>query len=86
MGTKMARIPIPFLGLLFLAICLWSSMAEAQGYVGQGYKDPRRPVGARVKNLLARMTLEEKIGQMVQIERANATAQVMKDYLIGMRI
>ncbi|KAG6680506.1 hypothetical protein I3842_13G046300 [Carya illinoinensis] len=82
-GTKMARIPIPFLGLLFLAICLWSSMAEAQGYVGQGYKDPRRPVGARVKNLLARMTLEEKIGQMVQIERANATAQVMKDYLIG---
>lgn len=59
-------------------------MEEAQGYVG--YKDPRRPVGARIKNLLARMTLEEKIGQMVQIERANATAQVMKDYLIGMRI
>ncbi|XP_018857833.2 beta-glucosidase BoGH3B-like [Juglans regia] len=77
----MARIPIPFLGFLFLAICFCSSMAEAQGYVG--YKDPRRRVGARIKNLLARMTLEEKIGQMVQIERANATAQVMKDYLIG---
>ncbi|KAF5446373.1 hypothetical protein F2P56_032008 [Juglans regia] len=77
----MARIPIPFLGFLFLAICFCSSMAEAQGYVG--YKDPRRRVGARIKSLLARMTLEEKIGQMVQIERANATAQVMKDYLIG---
>lgn len=77
----MAKIPNNFLGFLFLAICLWSSMAEAQGY-----KDPRRPIGARINNLMARMTLEEKIGQMVQIERANATPQVMKDYLIGMRI
>lgn len=29
------------------------------------------------------MTLEEKIGQMVQIERLNATADVMKNYFIG---
>merc|ERR1712183_102210 len=29
------------------------------------------------------MTVEEKIGQMVQIERANATADIMKNYLIG---
>ncbi|KAL5708960.1 beta-glucosidase [Ranunculus cassubicifolius] len=30
-----------------------------------------------------RMTLEEKIGQMTQIERMNATADVMKNYFIG---
>jgi beta-glucosidase len=30
------------------------------------YKDPKLPVEARVKDLLGRMTLEEKVGQMVQ--------------------
>lgn len=47
------------------------------------YKDPKQPVGARVKDLLARMTLAEKIGQMVQIDRSVASAQVMRDYFIG---
>jgi beta-glucosidase len=32
------------------------------------YTDPARPVGARVADLLARMSLEEKIGQMAQID------------------
>ena len=30
------------------------------------YQDPSQPVEARVKDLLARMTTEEKIGQMIQ--------------------
>ncbi|KAJ4720515.1 Beta-glucosidase [Melia azedarach] len=47
------------------------------------YKDPKQPVAVRVKDLLSRMTLEEKIGQMVQIDRTVATAQTMKDYSIG---
>jgi hypothetical protein len=29
------------------------------------------------------MTVEEKIGQMSQIERVNATARVMQKYFIG---
>ncbi|CAN1245863.1 Beta-glucosidase BoGH3B [Linum grandiflorum] len=32
---------------------------------------------------MRRMTLEEKIGQMVQIERSVASARVVKEYLIG---
>ncbi|KAE8037911.1 hypothetical protein FH972_010463 [Carpinus fangiana] len=56
-------------------------MAEGTGYVK--YKDPKQRLGARMKNLLNQMTLEEKIGQMVQIERLNATADVMKNYFIG---
>jgi hypothetical protein len=28
------------------------------------YKDPNRPINERVEDLLSRMTLEEKIGQM----------------------
>jgi beta-glucosidase len=33
------------------------------------YEDPSQPVAARVADLLSRMTLEEKIGQMTQAER-----------------
>jgi len=84
-GTcMMERISIFFLGILFLALCFRASMAETKGYVK--YKDPKQPLGARMKDLLNKMTLEEKIGQMVQIERLNATADVMKNYLIGIYI
>ena len=47
------------------------------------YKDPTKPLNVRIKDLLGRMTVEEKIGQMVQIERVNASADVMKNYFIG---
>jgi beta-glucosidase len=36
---------------------------------GLPYQDPRRPVDKRVADLLKRMTLPEKIGQMTQAER-----------------
>lgn len=36
---------------------------------GPVYRDPHRPVRARVADLLARMTLPEKVGQMTQTER-----------------
>jgi hypothetical protein len=47
------------------------------------YKDPKQPVSVRVKDLLGRMTLAEKIGQMTQIERENATAEQIAKYFIG---
>jgi beta-glucosidase len=37
---------------------------------GPVYLDPHRPVAARVSDLMSRMTLDEKIGQMTQAERA----------------
>jgi beta-glucosidase len=39
------------------------------------YHDPSQPVATRVADLLARMTLDEKIGQMTQVERSSLTAQ-----------
>ena len=48
------------------------------------YKDPKQPIAVRVKDLLSRMTLAEKIGQMTQIERVNATADALAKYFIGM--
>ncbi|XP_016491165.1 uncharacterized protein LOC107810849 [Nicotiana tabacum] len=47
------------------------------------YKDPKQKLGVRIKDLMKRMTLEEKIGQMTQIERKVASADVMKKYFIG---
>ncbi|KAL8061733.1 hypothetical protein ABFX02_02G104000 [Erythranthe guttata] len=47
------------------------------------YKDPKQPVGVRVKDLIGRMTLQEKIGQMIQIDRIAATPHLMTKYFIG---
>ncbi|OMO90514.1 hypothetical protein COLO4_19105 [Corchorus olitorius] len=49
------------------------------------YKNPNAPIEDRVKDLLSRMTLQEKIGQMTQIERtvATATPSALRDYSIG---
>ncbi|KAL9175267.1 hypothetical protein ABFS82_02G103300 [Erythranthe guttata] len=47
------------------------------------YKDPKQPVGVRVKDLIGRMTLQEKIGQMIQIDRIAATPHLMTKSFIG---
>ncbi|XP_062167590.1 uncharacterized protein LOC133873831 isoform X2 [Alnus glutinosa] len=74
----MARTAISLMGLLLL--CLWAASTEAEHVK---YKDPKQPLNVRIKDLLRRMTLEEKIGQMVQIDRTVASAEVMKNYFIG---
>lgn len=79
--TKMERRSTPVVGFV-LFWCLWAGIV-AEGTEYLKYKDPKLPVGARIKDLMKRMTLEEKIGQMVQIERQYATADVMKNYFIG---
>ncbi|PON62809.1 Glycoside hydrolase [Trema orientale] len=49
------------------------------------YRNPKEPVEARVEDLKSRMTLEEKVGQITQIERRIATAEpaVITKYFIG---
>ncbi|XP_049931812.1 uncharacterized protein LOC116247610 [Nymphaea colorata] len=47
------------------------------------YKDPTAPLNYRIKDLMRRMTLEEKIGQMTQIDRVVATPEIVKKYFIG---
>eukprot|EP00258_Populus_trichocarpa_P010950 XP_002319151.2 uncharacterized protein LOC7489657 [Populus trichocarpa] len=73
----MARIsPIFLMGLAVI----WAALAQAEYMI---YKDATKPLNSRIKDLMSRMTLEEKIGQMTQIERNVASAEVMKDYFIG---
>ncbi|MEV0270650.1 glycoside hydrolase family 3 protein [Hamadaea sp. NPDC050747] len=50
---------------------------------GLPYQDPSLPVATRVADLLSRMTLDEKIGQMTQAERGSATATDVTTYRLG---
>ncbi|KAK4370654.1 hypothetical protein RND71_010129 [Anisodus tanguticus] len=74
----MGRYSIAMKG--FVLFCLLAVIAEAE-YLK--YKDPKLPMGARIRDLMKRMSLEKKIGQMIQIEREVASADVMKQYFIG---
>ncbi len=47
------------------------------------YLDATQPIDARVEDLLARMTLAEKIGQMTQVEKNSITPQDVTRYGIG---
>ncbi|HEX5808044.1 MAG TPA: glycoside hydrolase family 3 protein [Anaerolineales bacterium] len=47
------------------------------------YTDPSQPVEARVEDLLARMTLDEKIGQMTQVEKNSIKPGDITKYFIG---
>ncbi|KAI8525897.1 hypothetical protein RHMOL_Rhmol13G0266500 [Rhododendron molle] len=74
----MVRFSLAVMG--FVALCLSVAATEAQD---MKYKNPNLALNVRIKDLMERMTLEEKIGQMTQIERSVASADVMKKYFIG---
>ncbi|MFB9362692.1 glycoside hydrolase family 3 N-terminal domain-containing protein [Actinoplanes nipponensis] len=47
------------------------------------YQDPALPVAQRVTDLLARMTLDDKIGQMTQAERGVISPAQLTQYRVG---
>ncbi|KAL0369456.1 UNVERIFIED_CONTAM: Beta-glucosidase BoGH3B [Sesamum angustifolium] len=61
--------------------CLWLADGSDAEYLR--YKDPKQPLYVRARDLMGRMTLEEKIGQMTQIERSVASQDIIKKYHIG---
>ncbi|PIN05750.1 Glucan 1,3-beta-glucosidase [Handroanthus impetiginosus] len=75
----MGKLSMPIKCLM--AVCLWAAFAEAEEYMK--YRDPKQPLNMRIKDLMRRMTLEEKIGQMTQIERVLASPTIIKKYFIG---
>jgi beta-glucosidase len=72
--------------LLLIPVLVLAGMVPpvtAATAAGLPYQDPTLPVATRVADLLSRMTLDEKIGQMTQAERANATASDITTYRLG---
>ncbi len=47
------------------------------------YQDASQPIEARVEDLLVRMTLDEKIGQMTQVEKTSIRPGDITNYFIG---
>jgi len=60
-----------------------SSDNETQGLEAAKYLDSTIPVEDRVDDLLKRMTMEEKIGQMIQISNGAVRPGEIADYHIG---
>ncbi|MGY0004466.1 glycoside hydrolase family 3 protein [Micromonospora sp. I033] len=70
------------LALLLVAVTALAVPAPATA-AGLPYQDPTLPVATRVADLLARMTLDEKLGQMTQAERGSVTASDLTTYRLG---
>ncbi|KAL4870592.1 hypothetical protein BDV12DRAFT_56130 [Aspergillus spectabilis] len=56
-------------GLLLLQLC--ASLTAAQSSSSPLYKDPNAPIEDRVSDLLGRMTIEDKMGQLIQGDLTN---------------
>ncbi|GHA65394.1 MULTISPECIES: glycoside hydrolase family 3 N-terminal domain-containing protein [Streptomyces] len=75
MSLPLARRPVTALAVCAAALALTASAAAAPESVADSpaavlpYQDPSAPVPDRVTDLLARMTLDDKLGQMTQIEK-----------------
>lgn len=65
---------------LIVALLIGATVAQA---AEPAYRDPSLPVEARVADLLARMTLEEKVGQLTLIERGSIGPAEVQRYGIG---
>lgn len=75
--------------LILLTACLTRAPAASSGPTSTPslapaiFPDPSQPVEARVDDLLARMTLDEKIGQMTQVELGSIQPDSVTTYFIG---
>ena len=77
-----AGIALTGLALAALAACTSPSPSSSRA-AALPYQNAALPVAQRVGDLLARMTLADKIGQMTQAERADVTAAELTRYRIG---
>ncbi len=68
--------------MTFILLSLTSAMILVS--CGKVYQNPKADVNARVEDLLKRMTLDEKIGQMTQGERTYKNIDTLvKDLFLG---
>ena len=60
-----------------------SNVSELSGTQAPQYLDSSQPISARVEDLVSRMTLEEKIGQMTQVEKDSIQPGDITNFFIG---
>ena len=78
--------------VILLASCSSKSSSAATAIAGRNfnsdpaapiYPDPSQPIEARVKICCARMTIDEKIGQMTQVDLGSIRPGDVTNYFIG---
>jgi beta-glucosidase len=77
---------VALFGILFLSACSQKAAATPAATQTPGpaaYLDAKLPVDARVADLLARMTLDEKIGQMTQVSNQAVLPGDISGYSLG---
>ncbi|XP_040362834.1 beta-glucosidase BoGH3B isoform X1 [Rosa chinensis] len=88
----MKRINSSVLLVGLACLCCWAAMTEArlsrqhrklEDNEYMAYKDPRQPIETRINDLMDRMTLDEKVAQMAQLDRGSVTEELMKEHNIG---
>jgi len=80
----MSLVNITKLITVTLTVTLLVSMAAYPTKAfANDYQNPSLPIQQRVSDLIQRLTLEEKIGQMLQVERLSATPAQVAQYYIG---
>ncbi|HTJ32351.1 MAG TPA: glycoside hydrolase family 3 N-terminal domain-containing protein [Dactylosporangium sp.] len=78
------RRPVLISAVLTAALAAAATLAFAlPAAAAEPYLDPSLPVPQRVADLMSRMSLDEKLGQMTQAERGSASAADVTQYRLG---
>lgn len=80
------RRPVIVVGALTAALITSGALAVTSVPAAAAttpYLDPTLPVATRVADLLSRMTVEDKVGQLIQGERVDASPQVVTSHRLG---
>lgn len=80
--TLLFRLAALVILAVFIPSCSSSTIKEAK-VSSKTYKDPKASVEVRVKDLLSQLTVEEKAGQMLQVERNYLSSSDIKNYGLG---
>jgi beta-glucosidase len=79
--TRIAALAVVLIAAAGTGVALGAPAGQAAPV--PPYLDPSQPVAARVADLLGRMSLDDKVGQMTQAERTAATPADVTTYRLG---
>jgi len=80
---KLARPAAAVLLIVSAVVVIGARQMLPAHAAGEPYRDPTLPVPTRVNDLLSRMSLDEKIGQMTQAERGSVTNAQITQFRLG---
>ncbi|MEW9548249.1 glycoside hydrolase family 3 N-terminal domain-containing protein [Nonomuraea sp. NPDC050783] len=80
-STIMTWVAVALLVLAVAGVPVGGRRAHAAAVLP--YQDPSLPVATRVTDLMSRMSLDDKLGQMTQAERASASTADVTTYRLG---